>query len=505
MILNTKKDHLFYLVKSLTKAEKRNFKLYANRYQGDATFVQLFDLLNQMGTYDDAAVLKALPSISRRNLPNHKRHLYQQLLKSLRLLYIKRDIEIFIHEQIDFARILYSKGMYMQALRTLESVKNKAEEHHQDVLHLEIIEFQKLIEARHITRSRRVANKMEGLLEEASQRSRIAHSSNLFSNFNIQVQGWYIEYGHVKSEKEVARVHSFFEEQRPKGNPSQQLTFFEKAHLYQAYMWYHYILLDFNHALEYAKKWAALFQADPQMQEKDPTLYIRALYYNMVLHYMLDDAPAHEQCLTELEIFYTASGDWLNAGADSIAQIYLNLSQLNHAFVSRQYRKGIERIPGIKQALSLMEANTDVHRILLFYYKFAYLHFCDGQFEAALDYLNEIIHLKAGSLREDLLHNTRMLHLICHYELGNYRLLDYLIRAVQRLFTKAKDLSPMLDRTLRFLTELTNKPPGEHPQAFRRYHEALQASLDSPFERKAIHYLDVPAWVEGHLDKRIQG
>ena len=501
MPLNARKDHLLHLIHSLTKAEKRNFKLYANRYQGDATFVRLFDLMNQMNTYDDQTVLKALPAITKRNLPNHKRHLYQQLLKSLRLLYIKRDIEIFIHEQIDFARILYSKGMYMQALRTLESVKNKAEEHHQDVLHLEIIEFQKLIEARHITRSRRVANKMEELLEEASQRSRIAYSSNLFSNFNIQIQGWYIEHGHVKTEQEVSSIQIFFEENLPQDYLSEQLTFFEKAYLYQAYMWYQYILLNFDSALHYAQRWAVLFNEHPNMQDKDPTLYIRSLYYNMVLHYMLDDPSALKQRLSEFESFFLVNQESLDASSRSIGQVYLNLSKLNYAFVSRQYQEGIQLIPRLKKELKLIAGTTDVHRILLFYYKFAYLHFCDKQYEMALDYLNEIIHLKAGSLREDLLHNTRMLHLICHYELGNFRLLDYLLRSVQRVFLKANDLSPMLDRTLKFLSELLNKPVGEHEEAFQRYHEVLNGMGQSPFERKSIHYLDVPGWVEGHLEK----
>lgn len=501
MILKTPKDYLFTLVQSLNKSEKRNFKLYANRFQEGATFIQLFDLLNQMAFYDESKILRELPAISKRTLSNHKRHLYQQILKSLRLIYIKKDLEIYIHEQIDFARILYTKGMYMQALRTLERIKSKAQEHHQDTLHLEIIEFQKRIEARHITRSRRVENKMEGLLEEAQQRSRIAHSSNLFSNFNIQLQGWYIQHGHVKSETEIEAVQRFFEEQLPRDFLSTGLTFFEKANLYQAYMWYHYILLDFESALRHAKSWAALFETDDPMREKDPTLYIRALYYLMVLHYMLDNAAAIERCLDRFERFYEVSRDRLDKSSDLIARVYFYLSQLNYAFVSQHYAKGIALIPEIKRELKAAEVHTDVHRILLFYYKFAYLHFCQQQYAEALDYLNEIIHLKAGSLREDLLHNTRMLHLLCHYELGNYQLADYLIKAVRRLFDKATDLSPMLYQTLRFLNELVKKPVLEHPAAFRAFAHQLRSAEQAPFERKSIHYLDIPAWVRQHTEK----
>ena len=97
-----------------------------------------------------------MPDVKKRHLSNLKRHLYKQILISLRLIYIQKNIDIQIREQLDFARILYGKGLYMQSLKLLERIKRTALEHHQDVLHLEILEFQKMIEARHITRSRMV-------------------------------------------------------------------------------------------------------------------------------------------------------------------------------------------------------------------------------------------------------------------------------------------------------------------------------------------------------------
>ncbi|TXB66530.1 hypothetical protein [Phaeodactylibacter luteus] len=497
-MFNLQKDHLFSLVKSLNKAEKRNFRLYVNRLQADAKFVQLFDVLDKMQAYDDQQVLQQLEGVEKKHLPNLKRHLYRQLLTSLRLIYIQKDVEISIHEQIDFARILYGKGMYMQALKILESTKRKALDHHQDILHLEIIEFQKMIEARHITRSRRIENKMEALLDEARQRSRIAHSSNLFSNFNIQVHGWYIQFGHIKSEAELHAVNQFFQEQMPQEFLNSQLTFFEKANLYQAYMWYHYILLDFEGAARHANRWIELFQENEQMCEKDPTLYMRAMYYLMVQYYLTQRTEDFSRQLKAFETFYRHILPQLNDNGKLTATIYLNLSQLNHIFLTQDYERGVSLIPGIKKELMAMGANTDVHRILLFYFKFAYLYFCRREYEKALDYLNEIIHLKANSLRDDLLHNTRMLHLICHYELGNYRLLDYLIPAVQRLFDKATDLSPLLLKTLAFIKELMAKPPAEHPAHFRSFLHAIAEKASSPYERKTNNYLDVSKWLLSH-------
>jgi len=489
------KDQLFTLVKSLSKAEKRSFRLYVNRLQGDSKFMQLFDLLDKLDAYEEAEVLRRLPEVEKRHLPNLKRHLYRQLLTSLRLIHIHKNTDIEIREQIDFARILYGKGMYMQALRTLESTKRKAVEHHQDLLHLEILEFQKMIEARHITRSRRIQNKMEDLLEEAKTRSYIAHSSNLFSNFNIQMQGWYIQYGHIKSEQEQAAVQQFFQEQLPQQHLSHNLTFFEKTNLYQGYLWYHYILLDFEGALQYANSWAQLFRENEQMAEMDPILYMRAQYYKLVLHYLLREPDAFGRQLEVFERFYQRIRPQLNENGALIAMVYLNLSYLNHAFLTGRYQDGTRLIPRIKSELQRLGANTDVHRILLFYFKFAYLHFCLQAYDDALEYLNEIIHLKAGHLRDDLLHNARVLHLLCHFELGNYHLLEYLIPSVQRLFEKAGDLSPLLAETVTFLASALRQAEGEQAIAFEAFRQKVEKASASIYERKAINYLDVKAWL----------
>ncbi|MEZ4986820.1 MAG: hypothetical protein R2795_17580 [Saprospiraceae bacterium] len=127
------KDPLFRLIKSLSSAEKRHFRLYANRTNlaGEKKFVQLFDLIDKQTNYDEDLLIKKMPGTQTKGqLFNTKRHLYGELLTSLRLIYINKQIDIEIREQIDFARILYSKGMYMEGLRILERIKGVAVEHH---------------------------------------------------------------------------------------------------------------------------------------------------------------------------------------------------------------------------------------------------------------------------------------------------------------------------------------------------------------------------------------
>ena len=53
-------DYLIQLIKSLTKTEKRQFRLWVNRNQSnaDVLFLQLFDFLDKQKKYDEELILK---------------------------------------------------------------------------------------------------------------------------------------------------------------------------------------------------------------------------------------------------------------------------------------------------------------------------------------------------------------------------------------------------------------------------------------------------------------
>ena len=160
-------NDLFVLIKTLSKAEKRHFQLYLNKNKSkeDVLFVQLFNALDKMKVNDDEQILKKVPGIKRQQLSNLRSHLYKQLLTSLRLLYKQKDAVIDLREQLDYARVLYDKGLYNQSLKILTKIKSQAQEKQELMLCHEIIEFEKLIESRHITRS--LENRAEELSEES--------------------------------------------------------------------------------------------------------------------------------------------------------------------------------------------------------------------------------------------------------------------------------------------------------------------------------------------------
>ena len=106
-------DSLIRLIRSLTKAEKRSFKLYANRNSSgdeELKFLQLFDFIDKNEHYSEEQALLKIKGIKKSQLSNIKAHLYKQLLTSLRLQHVQHMPVIEIRESVDHAQILYQKG-----------------------------------------------------------------------------------------------------------------------------------------------------------------------------------------------------------------------------------------------------------------------------------------------------------------------------------------------------------------------------------------------------------
>ena len=196
----------------MENSEKRNFKLYVKRNSAavDLKVIRLFDALDKMNDYDEEALLTKNKSIKKQQLSNIKAHLYRQILASLRLLNNEDNIDIQLHEQMDHARILYNKGLYLQSLKILDRIKENARASNQLTFLLQVLFFEKKIEALHITRS--MQDRADQLTHEVNEvNDRLVMISQL-SNLSLQLYSWYIRNGHARNKKDEIAVRLFFEQ-----------------------------------------------------------------------------------------------------------------------------------------------------------------------------------------------------------------------------------------------------------------------------------------------------
>ena len=107
-------------------------------------------------------------------------------------------------------------------------------------------------------------------------------------------------------------------------------------------------------------------------------------------------------------------------------------------------------IPKIEKDLKIYEDKIDEHHKMIFYYKFASLHFGVGNNKVCIAYLNKIISNKSLSMREDLLCFSRVLNLVAHYEAGLDYHLETLLKSTYKFLIKMFYLNFGRDKTFFF-------------------------------------------------------
>ena len=500
---NRNTDVLFQLIKSLQKAEKRHFKLYIKRSSAkeDLKIVQLFDALDKLEDYDEKLLLKKLASTEKPQLANLKAHLYKQILSSLRLLKTTDNIDLQLSEHLDYARILYNKGLKHQALKILEKAKELAKANQKFNYLAQVISLEKKIETLHITRSS--IDKTEILSKEALEISGHIDRVTRLSNLALMLYRWYVQFGHARNVEDEKDIKAFFKGNVP-SNAKDINGFYEKLYLYQSYCWYAFIRQDFLMYYRYSQKWVDLFDEDTSMIAVETGHYIKGVHTLLNALFDLRNFAKFENVLHQFEGFAKTHTAQLYDNFRVHTSIYINSAKVNQHLMKGTFAAGIKMIPALKEELKHYSLFVDNHRIVVFNYKIASLYFGNGNYEKAIDYLNNIID-QHGDLRYDLQCYARLLHLMSHYELGNDEIIESLIKSVFRFMAKMKNLTVVEEAIFKFLRDTFNISPRKLKPEFEKLLDNIKHLEKNRFETRSFAYLDIISWVEGKVYEKPMG
>lgn len=496
-----KTDDLIQLIKSLTRAEKRHFRLFVGRNQAseELLFLQLFDFLDKYKEYDEEMILRKLPAIKKSQLSNLKAHLYKQLLISLRLLNKTHVEEIQIREMIDYAKVLYDKGLYRPSLDMLDKTKTRALKGKYYALALEIIEFEKHIESQYITRS--IEGRADELTAEALRMNKIMADTNRLSNLALQMYGLYLKVGYVSNEKDLFYIQEFFKNKVPAVD-FQELDFFGKIHYCQSYIWYYHMAQDFPLSYRYARKWVDLFNDEPSLKMLNVPLYLKGLHQLLNASFNLLYDEQFEKTFSELECFATEYDITENKNIEGLYYLFKYNHILKKHFLEGTFSEGVKTIPELVRIIDEDEYNWDDHRIMLFYYRIACLYFGNGDNENAIEYLNLIINQKNPDYRADIQCYSRILNLIAHFELGNAQLVEYQVKSVYRFLSKMEELQAVHQEIFRFIRRTPHMRAAVMKEEFVSLKEKLIKLQGHPYETRAFLYLDIISWLESKIENR---
>jgi hypothetical protein len=494
------KDNLFVLVKSLSKSEKRQFKLYVGRLgvNEDSKFLTLFNIIEKLSVYDEAAILKK-GIVKKEQLSNLKAHLYKQILISLRLNPSHQNIRIQIREQLDFATILYHKGLYKQSLKILDKAKNLAITNEEKNVAYEIVELEKVIESQYITRS--LSTRADELSIQAKELSQQNVLASKLSNLSLQLYGLFLKTGYVKNDKETKRIVKYFEARLPKYDIN-TLGFREKLWLYKAYLWYSFLTHDFLACYKYATKWVDLFYENKEQITLNPVFFLRGNHYLLEALFYLRHYEKFKESLVRFENITKETGFPLDDNVEGLAFLYIYNNKFNLHFIEGSFKQGLPLIDEVLEKLKIYNDRIDEHHVMVFYYKIASMYFGAGENKKCIYFLEKIIANKTLQMREDLLCFSRILNLVAHYEAGLDYHLDVLIKSTYKFLIKMEDLYEVQKEFIKFLRGLGDIYPNEVRNEFIKLHKKLKEYENDPYQSRAFLYLDIISWLESKIQNR---
>jgi tetratricopeptide (TPR) repeat protein len=499
----TQKESLFRLVKSLSKSEKRQFKLYVNRLESntDKKFIALFDLLDKMSVYDEQKIANS-KIVKREQLSNVKSHLYRQILVSLRLSISSTNKRLQLREQLDYVYILYNKGLYEQSLQILQRVKAQAIKLDERATEFQAIEFEKAVQTQYLSKT-----SFDYVSEIATQSTQIASHNEVtakLSSLALLLYAKNVHYGYVKNDKEFRDITRFFESHIEEID-LENAGFSESFWYYKSHLLYSILVQDLLSAYKFANKWVELFYMSPDMIQLHPVFFIRGHQHLFEILYLLKYMSKFKMALERFESTLAQPSFPKNHNISPYIFMGRYNNKINFHFLEGSFDEAIPLIPDVLNGVVQHADQLDQHHIMVLYYKIACIYFGAGNLQKCIAYLQLIISDKSLRVHQDLMCFSRVLNVVAHYDAGLDYELETQVKQTYKFLLKMDELQAVQKEMIRFMRSLTDIYPNELKQAFRQLHASLKRFENDPYEKRSFLYLDILSWLESKIENRSIG
>jgi len=500
-----KSEDLFQLIKSLTKSEKRYFKIHASRHSigGRNIYVKLFDAIDKMKEYDEEGIKQQFKGEKFVfALFSTKNYLFNIILKSLTEFYAAGSIRQEINKIIDEFLILMEKGMYKNAEKKLLkaktiTLKNEMFELVLDVLALELRLLARL----------NYTGKVEALyLKNGNEKSQI---SEKLDNFNKIINIYQLLTVIWQKDKLPDANDKEWIEKNVIKNPlfkNEKMALSVKAKLY--YFRTIYIVsetnLDTIKSYDILKKIIDHVDAHDELLNNSPGQYINSLTNLVSLEISLKKFDLAEKNIEKLKKLPVRLTDEKLSVQNEVSIFHYTYFLLFVLCIETvQLERGLGLISEVESMLKQYKGHILKFRIMQFYFFFANLFFLKGDYNDALKWLNRILNDNPDEVSPDLLSYSRILRLIIHYEKKDYELIEHLIKSTKRFLSKTHRTFKFEKSVLEFLSKAMNLYQEKEIEALLySFKKNLQQLLSDPYESKAIENLDLISWAESKLSNR---
>jgi|SRR5690554_43701 len=495
---------LFELIKSLTKSEKRYFKIYASRHTiGEVNNgIKIFDFIDQQNEFDEAAVHTHFKGEAFLNqFPITKNRLYEQIISALDAFHANNDIDAQLYKMLHSIKILYSKGLYDHANRELLKTKRLAKKHGKIAILLQISnEEKRIIETRGYQNTN--FEDLKKHIEESTQLTKQQDFYNQLWHVKSQLFILLNQSGQARSEQEVLAYQNIYKHFETIQKPN-TISFENQYLIYHFKSAYYFAVLEHESSLNMLKENLAHFKNSKDQFKKYPNQYFSILTNIIHLEAKEGNTKAIHIYLNELKAFPHQLKSSLTEDLEIKLFSSINSIELKILNQEGNFEKAIALAPSIKEGMSKYDTELTPSRKAYLAFNLSIAYFGNDEFNQSLKWINLILNSKELDQKEDIVSFAHLINLLIHFELKNTDLLPYALKNTKRFLAKRKRTYKFETIFLKHLTKISNaQNKYEIEQLLQNIESEIKALKDDPFESVAFEYFDFHVWLTSKVKNR---
>ena len=485
-----KKEQLFALIKSLTKAEKRYFKLFASVNNTDANYILLFDAIDAQEVYNEKAIKEKFKEKNFiKQLHVTKNYLNKLILKSLRNYHSKISSDAELKDLLREIEILFRKELFEQCGNIINKAEKTAKSFENQTAILEILNWKKklLLTKGNPFRNKNTVNK---IIETEKETIENLNKHNNYWNYTINIFDYF-----GKGKREINKLLK-----EPLLNNEENAKTLQSKILFYHLKYSMAIAGDKGEeALTNLTSLIKLIEKYPARITDDPHSYITALNNKIG---MLLSMKKHKQIPNLLSKVRSVPKKYKLKDENKITFKLLLRTynvELEMYRDTGDIKKGVELINKVKEFVKNYDSSISPDYKSLLFYQFAYIYFMNNNYSESLKWINKIINYEIGRGREDIESYARFLNLIIHYELNNIYVLRYAVEASRRFLKKKRDLKDFEKKLLNFFSRLSTQHPEKHKELFECLKKELFLNTTPAQKESILDYLNFEKWISEKL------
>jgi hypothetical protein len=500
----TSSPALFELIKSLTKSEKRYFKIYASRHTigEENNGVRIFDFIDQQNRFDEEAIYQNFKGEAFLNqFPITKNRLYEQIINALDAFHSSKNQEAQLYKMLHSVNILYSKGLYDHAIRELKKAKNLAKKHNKIAILLQLAnEEKRIIETQGYQKA-----------DENSIEKHIQETFGLTEQYNFYNELWMVksklfielnQFGQARSSIEIEKYTKLFS-QFESIKQTKKISFENQYLIYHFKSAYYFAILKHDDSLNSLKENLHHFKNNKVKIKEYPNQYFSIL--TNIIHLESKNANSRETHthLNELKSFPHQLKSSLTE--DLAIKLFSSINSIELKILNQEgdFAKATLLSSEIEEGIEKYETEITPFRKAYLAFNMSVAFFGNEDFNQSLKWINLILNNRDLDQKEDIVSFAHLLNLLIHFELKNDVLLPYAIKSTKRFLSKRKRTFKFETVFLKHLTKISNaQNKYEIEDLLQNVDEEIKALKDDPFEAVAFEYFDFHVWLTSKVKNK---